>query len=278
MTVVSYTMVVSWQTCKWEFFYRFGLGLAPAQESNSINIGVHGHKLLENFYRAIQNGMDRKSARLAIQHQVAANPPAELLKAWVLVDNYIRDELRLDGSVVKCEEPIIAPVAPDFDLSIGITPDLLWHRTNKWYDLEDYKFIGRAWSDKKKSRYMQLNLYNVILRKLGYPISKGVLRFFNVETGKTSYKVYEPDQTTLDNIFKEFMVSAFEVQEFLNLSIPEQRERATRTLNYNICQFCSYEYPCTLELQGKDASKTLATQYVENTRGTLALIKQREAT
>jgi hypothetical protein len=38
-----------------------------------------------------------------------------------------------------------------------------------------------------------------------------------------------------------------------------------RTMNYTTCQGCQFEFPCTLEAEGKDASNTLKSQYKRST-------------
>lgn len=262
--IISFSQVYCWQTCKREFYYKYGLGLTPANESNAIAIGVYGHKLLETFYKALQKGATKEEARIAIQSHKLNYETLEMVNAWVLVDNYIR-ALDLKGSIVQVERAFILPTA--MDLTIGFTPDLIWDYKDKRLEAEDYKFIGRQWPNNKLARYSQLNLYTTFLERLGYDVKLGTLRFFNVKTMKISKKEYTPSRIVKDRLYEEFIVAALEAAEFLSLPVAEQKDIAIRTINYTVCQWCKFNFPCTLELEGKDASKTFAAEYVENTYG-----------
>jgi hypothetical protein len=173
----------------------------------------------------------------------------------------------VEGTAVLVEKPYIVPLSDSIDLQLGFTADLVWDYHDRRLDIEDYKFVGRAWSQNKLARYNQLDMYLIFLRMLGYDAKRGVLRFFNTTTGKPYHKVYNPDKTTQDILFSDFLIAATEAQEFLELPVAEQRKRAIRTFNYNTCSWCHFNYPCTLEAQGKDASNTLAMEYTANVYG-----------
>lgn len=270
MTLVSYTAVSTFLTCPREFYYRFVLNRTPIEQSKAITQGVVGHTMLESFYRDIRDGVDRETARQNMQHYLPSHMTVEMSKVWALVDNYVRD-LTLEETLLFVEDPMTVPVADD--LEVAFTIDLAWLYKAKWIELEDYKFIGRTWPNNKLIRYSQLDIYMAMLRKLGYPAKKGTLRFFNLEINKIQKKVYEPSEVKLARVYEEFVMNAWKVKDFLDLPLENQQEFAVRTLNYNTCQYCQFVYPCDLELEGKDASNTLATQYKENTRGSIALIQ-----
>lgn len=260
MTIVSFSEVYTWQTCRREFYYHYGLGLTPIEDKESIYKGVQGHRLLQNFYRGIQRGLTKDEAREEMREFFREEKMHELVEVWMMVEKYIQD-LKLEGEAVLVEEAFVVPVAGEDSLSIGFTPDLVWNQKGKRIIIEDYKFVGRMWAKSKLSRYTQLDLYNAFLHKMGFNVTRGVLRFFNLATNTFPYQVYTPSQTRLDNLYKEFVESALEIQQFKNLPIEQQKEAAIRTINYTVCQWCSYIFPCNLEQDGKDASKTLATQY-----------------
>lgn len=259
--IVSYSEVSKWTTCQREYYYRFALNKRPMEESSPIMSGTNGHLMLETFYKALQRGCSREEARREVQNQLPKRKTPELVKVWVLVDNYI-NSLPLEGSAVLVEQSFIVDIEPG--LKIGFTPDLLWDHKNKRLDIEDYKFVGRSWSHKKLSRYVQLDIYTVLLRKLGYSVDRAYLRFFNTETNKPSHKLYESSPARLERVFQEFIEYAHQVKAFKQLMPETQREAALRTLNINACNFCYFEYPCTLEQEGESAEKTLTTQYKEN--------------
>lgn len=268
MTIVSFSEVYAWQTCTRQFYYHYGLGLTPIEDKDSISKGTQGHRLLQNFYRGIQRGLSKEEALEEMRELFREEKTHEFIEVWMMVEEYI-NTLKLEGEALLVEEAFVIPVAGEYDLSIGFTPDLVWNQKGKKIIIEDYKFVGRMWAKSKLSRYTQIDLYNTFLSKMGYDVSKGILRFFNLTTYKFPHQTYTPSQVRLDNLYKEFVRSALEIQEFKNLPLDEQNEIATRTINYTVCQWCSYVFPCNLELDGKDASRTLATQYKPNKYGYL---------
>lgn len=273
MTMVSYTAVSTFMSCPREFYYRFILNLTPKKQSEAITNGVVGHSMMEKYYKGIRDGVDPETARQSMQTVLSSNMTVGLATVWAMVDNYVRD-MPLEGEVKFVEDTMVVPIS--HDLEVAFTVDFGWIYNNKWIELDDYKFIGRKWSNNKELRYTQLDLYNIMLRLLGYPVKQGNLRFFNLETRKIYKKVYDSSYTKLNRVYDEFVKAALKVKEFLDLPIEEQEEQAIRTLNYNLCHYCHFVYVCDLELEGKDASNTMKLEYTKNTRGSIELLKQQQ--
>src|SRR3990170_3971974 len=268
MTIVSFSEAMTFQSCKRQNYYKFGLGLSPVEESNAITTGVNGHKLLEIFYKAMAEGLTKEKAIAKMAHSVHHDDLSpEMLKPYFLVKNYLTELDLTNIETIFVEKSFKVPLADRFDLHVGFTPDLvlLWY--GRKLLVEDYKFVGRAWTKNKLSRFSQLNLYNLFLTEAGYEINKAILRFFNITTNKIEYKLYDPSDDERRILRHDFLKVAIEIQEFKERPVAEQNIFGTRTFNYNTCQYCPFVFPCTLEAQGKDASKTLATQYKENQYG-----------
>lgn len=274
-TIVSYSEVYKWQTCHRQYYYNFILGKRPNDESEAIATGVKGHKLLQDFYRLMAEGKTKEEA-----HKITTRNAAKLLElesftsakallmAWTLVDNYIRaTEFKAEAIII--ENRFLLPVsAIDSDpalshVQIGFTPDVVFKRTGGFIDVEDSKFVQRAWSQKKINRFPQSKLYHVFLSRMGYKISRNQIRFFNVTTGKVSAKPYTLAKVEEDILIHDFMSAVKEMLRYREA--PEHTlEFANRTMNYNACQFCDFEVPCSLEAEGKDASKTLKYFYKDS--------------
>jgi hypothetical protein len=278
--IVSYSEIFKYQTCPRQYYYRFSLNKAPIEESDAIQTGIKGHRLLQDFYELMRQGKTKEEA-LAIVTQTAmklAQKPrfmgqAEqtdfaLLKAWTLVSNYV-GETDFTAESELIENRFLVPVsAIDSDPSlshvqIGFTPDLVSKRTGGHLDVEDAKFVGRAWSQSKMNRFQQIKLYQIFLSRMGYASSRGILRFFNVQTGKITTKNYVLKGREEETIIRDFMVGVRDVVKFKSQE-PELLKLAPRTMNYTACQFCHFEFVCTLEAEGKDASKTLDTMYKDS--------------
>jgi hypothetical protein len=274
--IISFSEVLIHQTCARKFYYAISLGLAPIHENDAIDLGVKGHKLLQRFYELIRDGKTREKALVLVRELAALDVDFNMLKAWTLVDNYVRDN-DLNNMTLHVEEQFKVPasllfsedtVAPDVDLNweVGFTPDIVFERKGGKIDVEDFKFVQRMWPQAKLNRFPQVKLYKIFLERLGYDVSRSILRLFNADTAKIKEQVYTPTRIEEEILLRDFLKGAQEVQEFKEQSVAMQAF-APRTMNYNSCQFCPFENPCTLEAQGKDVSKTLASQYKARTYG-----------
>lgn len=275
MTVVSYSEVSIFQYCTRRFYYQFGLGLRPIEQGKAIGTGVEGHTFLERFYKKLQSGATQADALdFMFEHNPKNTISGEKLKAYTIASGYARD-LKLQGEPWAVEQPVIVKPTEHIshgvlginDLYIGFTPDLVWEKPNGFLEVEDYKFSGRDWNPKKVSHYRQLNIYNALLREQGHNVSRGILRLFNTTTGQNREIIFDPSIKELTILKSEFVRAALQVKEFKELPITEQREIAIRTLNYQSCGFCPYTFPCSLEAQGKDATRTLETQFTHSDYG-----------
>lgn len=262
--IISYSEVKSGQACMYRYYYQYGLGLVPKHEGNAINAGHAGHSIMKVFYRAIRNGSTRQDAlelaRLELDKYTSLHDFNErAVRAWALAEHYISN-LSLKGTPVLVDEPLQLDLTSEYGFKIGFTPDLLWDDV-----VEDYKFVGKAWSNNKQDRYSQLDLYTVFLRMMGYTVNRAVLRFFNLQTNKVTQKTIDINPTKLNTVFNDFVKKASELRDFKELPVAAQRLEATRTFDEGTCNWCKYILPCTYELSGLDASKTLSTQFRENT-------------
>lgn len=278
--IISFSEVFKWDTCNRQYYYNFILGVQPQEGSVAMDIGTKGHKLLQSFYTLMSEGKTQEEAQV-ITRQNANNllrnesmeEMSALLTSATLVDNYIRST-DFKSKAILVENRFLIPVemvAPEFlveeyglqGVQIGFTPDVVFERAGGFCDVEDSKFVGRAWSQKKMNRCPQAKLYQTFLMKMGYKISRSTLRFFNTTTGKVTSKNYELFPAEEKILISDFIRTVGEVVKYREQS-SELHPFTRRTMNYTTCQFCYYETPCTLEAEGKDASKTLKYQFRKN--------------
>lgn len=272
--IVSYSEVFRWLTCHRQYYYNFILGLAPVDVNGPMDTGTKGHRLLQDFYEAKRAGMDKEKA---LEHITAkANKimseegitDAHLLLAWVLVRNYIMGT-EFTAEAILIENRFLLPVAnlvDDPELSnvvIGFTPDVVLERSGRFLDVEDFKFVEKAWSKSKLDRFPQTKLYEIFLKAMGYNVSRTLIRFFNVKTGKIIEHPYVTTEEERETLLHDFLEGVREIVRYKQQKLPFKY--TPRTMNYTACTYCSYVFPCTLEAQGKDATKTLESQYVKRT-------------
>lgn len=273
--IISYSEVVKWQTCQRSYYYNFVLGRRPTEETSALSTGIKGHALLQSFYEFLHQGHSKEEAlkltekeAMKIINSSHKFKDLDLLLAWTLVANYIR-ETDFTSEAFFIENRFIIPASHLTEddevagIEIGFTPDVVFQRKGKHLDIEDAKFVGRAWSKNKLNRFPQLKLYQAFLEGMGYNVSRTVLRFFNTQTGKISTQTYTMTEVEKEILIRDFMSAIKEVYAFKHKTKAEI-EKAPRTMNYNVCQFCSYNFVCSLQAQGKDATRTLETQYVES--------------
>lgn len=280
MTIVSYSEIFKLDTCQRQYYYRFILGLQPQEESSAIDMGNKGHKLLQNFYNLLGEGKTKEQALKIITENatkllttVHFSEVGNLWKAWTAVDNYIK-ATDFTSKAVIVENRYLIPaellMSENFlddylldDVQIGFTPDVVFEKQGGFYEVEDAKFVGRAWSKSKLNRFQQSKLYQIFLNRMGYKVTRSSIRFFNMTTGEIKEQKYTMSKEEEEILIRDFLNGVMDVVRFRNQDSTDLQE-TRRTMNYTACQFCPFEFPCTLEAEGKDASKTLANLYVKS--------------
>jgi hypothetical protein len=235
-------------------------------------LGIRGHKLLQNFYTFMGEGHSKDEARKLTTESSAQllkqnKLDIPLLKAWTLVDNYIQaTEFKSEAVIVEnrylfplsqlSDHPLVQ------DVQIGFTPDVVFQRQGGFCDVEDAKFVGRAWAESKLKHFVQAKLYQILLSRMGYNVSRSTVRFFNTQTAQIKSHNAELKFGEEATIIQDLISAVVEVVHYKNDVF--RLENTRRTMNNNMCQGCAFDFPCTLEGQGKDASKTFASMYKKN--------------
>ena len=268
--IVSFSELFKFDTCKRQYYYGFELGLKPTEMSGPIDTGIKGHRLLQDFYLCLQQGKTKEEALAEVQKRglmiLQENKFADmnLVKAWTLVDNYIK-ETDFISEAVLVENRFLFPFAeldsdPSYsDVQIGFTPDVVFKRKGDFYTVEDAKFVGRAWSKGKLSRFQQAKLYQILLKRMGYNVTRSAIRFFNTTTSKVTDNSFPLSSEEEAILTRDFVASIKELVDYRERK--EEKSFARRTTNYTACQFCYYNFLCTIEGQGKNASKIIETEF-----------------
>jgi hypothetical protein len=269
MTIVSFSELNTWQRCRKSYYYNYTLGFIPIEESPALRRGKMGHRMMQTYLESRLAGVSHEEAKRTITKDLTREETEDpiIIKTWGLVCKHV-DTLDFSNvESVYIEQVFKHPLVEAFDLWVGFTPDYGWLFKGGFLTLEDFKFIEKMWSEKKKSRYVQLDLYAGWMREMGENVSQSILRFFNLTTGEITSKPYTPSSEKFKILRREFTLAAIELQEFKSKTVAEQRELAFRTFDNNTCAFCRYSYPCNLEANGKDASKTFLAEFTTNDYG-----------
>jgi len=274
--VVSYSEIAKRDVCARQYYYRYILDLQPLTETVPIATGKKGHKLLQTFYTLLSQGKTVEESIKIVEAQAVGMIKAKmvtdgsLLNAWTLVHNYMLAYKLTKSESVIVENRFQVPASrfsddPVFkDVMIGFTPDLVTQRMGGFCDIEDAKFVGKAWSDAKLDQYQQLRLYEIFLKEMGYNISRTILRFFNTATGNIVEHKYATTAFERRVIIDDFLVAVKSAVLFKRQSPEDILKQSRRTLDTNTCQFCQFKFPCSLERKGHDASNTLKTEYTKS--------------
>lgn len=273
INITSFSELYKWDTCQRQFYYNFTLGLVPVTMSEAINTGIKGHKLLQSFYEGLMNGFSKEEALEATHTKAKKLMESDknnfdLLFAWTLVEKFIK-ETTFTANAVLAENRFLFPASaltddPELEgLQIGFTPDVVFKRNGDFYDVEDAKFVKRAWGVKKMDMFPQAKLYQVFLRRMGYNVSRSIVRFFNTTTGKIEAKPY-PLTSVQEKILIEDFVEGIKILKNFKERPIELQAKARRTSNYTQCQYCAFSLPCSLEAEGKNAEKTLNHMYTKS--------------
>lgn len=277
--IISYSEIMKYQTCEREYFYGQTLGLQPAESNATIDTGSVGHKLLQKFYECRQQGIVKDDAREILKHEAKSIMDKNkfsieaILPAWTLVDNYIHNnEFKAKAFLVenRFRLPVTKLLSESsyesthiyHDVEIGFTPDIVFEYADNKLDVEDSKFVQRNWPESKVNRFAQSKIYGILLKHMGYNVTRMSLKQFNVKTAEITEKPYFLTPVAERILIRDFMRGVDQVLAFKLLD-PETQAEAARTMNYNACQYCSFKFPCDLEAEGKDASKTLKYQYIK---------------
>lgn len=280
--IISYSELTKWQTCKRQYYYRYVLDRIKPEMPDAVDTGIKGHKLLQTFYELIKLGTDKEKARDIVREQanslmrVSQFPDKNLLKSWTLVDNYINAN-NFVANAFLIENRFLIPASklmtphqatedwpPGFTWSnvlIGFTPDIVFERKGPRYDVEDSKFVQRAWSENKIDRFQQTKLYQIFLETMGYNISRTTLRMFNVATAKITAKNYVMNTAEKETLKRDFLAEVKELVEYKRQS-DLTKSFAPRTMNYTSCQFCDFVFVCGAQAEGKNVDRTLQSMYI----------------
>lgn len=262
---VSFSEISDFQTCTRLWWYKYVLRLRPRSVSSAIKRGHFGHDMLRQFYESMQKHGNVAQAEQEMYSVLPEYKTEEMLTAYTLIRKYIEKDFDPRYTAIFSEKRFFVPI--DDEVVIAIRPDLVLSYRDRLTS-EDYKFIGRNWSSKKTIHAKQLDVYNIYLQEAGRKVSYSQFRFFNTSTFDIKVIPRHPDPERMKTVKREIEAVARKIAALRlkhdNDPVAIEQE-VNRTFNVNTCQYCAFDFPCLMAMEGKSAERTLAQDYVKDT-------------
>jgi len=240
-----------------------------------LDKGIFGHRLLEEFFKAKQQGYSYEECVGEVNKYLEDNlHNVEHFSIYRHVLAFGAYAFEMEWRVISVEESLTTPVATDDEFAF--TPDVVFQWTrgprNGSYFMLDFKFTSQQWNDREIGMYQQLPKY-MIHWNLIHPDQKihnlGVVCLLTrAPNGATGVKLYS---------VKWLKITREKIQriETENLMLIERVTRAIETWGAQdflrssdsyACKTCWFaDDICPADLEGKDISKYIAVNYEINT-------------
>lgn len=284
MMRISNSEVNTYLECKRKHYYSYVLGLKSVNAGFALNHGNIGHDVWAFYYKTWSetnkdNAEDVAVARLLeLSIEYKKKEYVKGTKAINMVmrrfDEYTKFYAKERFKVLGVEETFVVKIPGGNDFAF--TVDLLIEYTSGPYKGEvvplDFKWCWNFWTDWEKKMHPQFPKYIWGLQQLGFPSKMGMLDQIRYRPDAKPDKIFErypiiPSQAMIDKVMEEHFETAAEVQEALTMPVAYYGTIARRTMDKDKCGYCAFTSPCYEELNGNDASYTLASNYKDNDYG-----------
>lgn len=278
MQTVSNTEIVDYLTCRRKHYYRHELDYDPVTLTLPLNVGILGHKALEEAYRAIKDGALRDDAKEialdVVNSEMLVIDPSDftLMKAYAnlhkVLTEYFHYFPKDDFEVLEVEKVYTMPLTSQ--VAIGCKIDALVQMTSGPYYKDkvvlDWKFVYNFKTSAEIDMDAQIPRYVKILRSNGIYVTKGM--FFQL-------RYRELKNPGLNDLFAKAWVTPtaveiatiWEEQEVTALDIVNKRQPVIRNMNLTVCRNCSFRGPCKADLQGQSTDLMLRANFKKSDYG-----------
>lgn len=282
MPSVSHSEADSYLLCRRKHYYGYTLGLQRVRESSSLAMGSAGHKVLESYYSAILEGGSTKDALEAAtveatQLRKEVEIPANRASIFdTLFDLYFPNEpiVTEGGKILAVEKKFSLQYDEENDLRYPFVVDLIIKTADGDTVVVDHKFVYDFYSYEASIMQPQIPKYIGALRALGHRIDHGAYNMVRTRKLKEStldsmvqWLNVKPEPARVQQVFREQIGVANDIQAIKTLTTEEQADRAYRVANKMVCQSCSFLDVCRTELSGGNTKLMIATEYKVRERG-----------
>lgn len=276
MPSVSHSEVDSYLLCRRKHYYGYTMSLQRVKESSALAMGSAGHKVLETFYKLALDGVKIKDALK--ETEAVAND----LRKSVEIPNNRADIFDTLFNLYFPNEPLISQgweilaVEKEFslqydeenDLRYPFVVDIIAKSPEGKTVVIDHKFVYDFYTYEASIMQPQIPKYIGALRALNYKIDHGAYNMIRTRKLKEStaegmiqWLDVKPEPHRVQQVFKEQIAVANEIQGIKLASTEEQNASAYRVANKMVCQSCSFLDICRTELSGGNSKLMIKTEY-----------------
>lgn len=290
--IVSNSEIGMFLRCERQHYYRFALGVEPRLDTvgKAISRGIVGHKALNAYYTALQEGYSvndcRDAANEVVKQEIVTTqrlyPEAfDLMTVLIdlkrMIDGYADMYTEEPFKVLHLEEYFSTKI--DDDIDYGLRLDMLIEYTKGPYRGEivvmDHKFVYNFKTQAELDSDVQLAKYTKTLRDNGYKYTvRGVfnqLRYRPIKN-PTPDQLYrrapvKASKPAIDRLWLEQSRTAKKIERYRSMPVAQYEDECTRNRSQFTCKYCHFQKLCDAELEGTDITTLLAAEYQPNTYG-----------
>lgn len=276
---ISNSQIQSFQKCEKRFYFEHILKLKPLTYPEAMEKGIFGHRMMEYFFKAMQEGKSYEDCCSAINpliEEAQGEGAFELLKVYKHVLAFGYYAFQQEWRVVSVEESRLAPLAEyDNEHEYAFTTDVIFEWTvgpkRGLQFIIDFKFTGQYWNDREVNMFQQLPKYIVYTNELdGKNIRHAGIVMLNTRApqGATGSALFLVKWIP---ITKEKLQRIKHENEQLVGQIAHAKKYGTpegffRTVDAHQCKMCFFaDDLCPAELEGRPTDRIIKRNYEVNT-------------
>lgn len=276
MPSVSHSEVDSYLLCRRKHYYGYTLGLQRIKESSSLAMGSAGHKVLETFYKKTLEGLkfnDAVKEAEAVANELRKEVQVPSNRADIfdtLFNIYFPNEplVSQGWEILAVEKEFALQYDEELDLKYPFVVDIIARSPDNKIVVIDHKFVYDFYNYEASIMQPQIPKYIGALRALNHKVDYGAYNM--IRTRKMKDQTFEsmvqwldvkPEPQRVQQVFKEQIAVASEIQNIKLVSPDEQDATAYRVANKMVCQSCSFLDICRTELSGGNGKLMMKTEY-----------------
>lgn len=286
-SLISNSEVDSFLTCERKHLFAFGFKKEAKRTSRSLSIGIVGHEILAEYYRALQGGANKGLAEQAAMKHLTGilrkdvYDPEALTVVHALISRYIaQDTLAGNTKILEVETDFYLPINKDYwyAMRLDLLVEALVGSQRGNVLLVDHKFTYDFYTYDDLKLNPQMPKYVSAVRFASYPVSDAYIN--QIRTRFPAHLIGKKTNEDLFNrapvgITTERVRSALSHQMAISKRIIERRkmpielqiEEAVPVLNKMICRNCPFKSACERMEDGLPAEKALGPEYKQRVYG-----------
>lgn len=284
MRNVSNSEVVTWLSCRQQYYFAHYLNLEPKVMGTPLYRGNVGH---EAFQRYAEARIDGRSHENALQEgkdvfavALKSNPDRidtilETLNIWIRYMEFHKGWP--EWEFLSVEQRYDLPLNEDINITIRYDA-MVRERNSGKILIGDYKFTYDFWTPTDHSLNGQMPKYISVMNANGIAVHGGFLEEIrtrplgkekqNDPKEKWRRTYYYPSVAKKQNTLKQHIVAGLEISEYWNLSDEERELKSVPVLNkHGACKYCNFKEVCASKLDGGDVAYMLSLDFKPNTYG-----------